>query len=118
MIKTPSVPHRGLKWIMGLSIFSLAGIVFGPWLQVAAKGESPEWSIRGVVRDDEGTVDGAVVRIQTTKHSAVTRSDGEFELAVPGSFSSPVKLTAWAEGYFIAGPVGDDRVDGQIAGDG
>jgi hypothetical protein len=39
------------------------------------------------------------------EHSAVTGSEGKFELAVPGSFSGPVKLTAWAKGYFIGGPV-------------
>ena len=116
MIKIPLYPHtcyasariptsRGSKWIAVLGVFVLAGIVFRPWLQVSAKGASPERIIRGIVRDDEGTLPGAVVRIQTTEHSAVTGSKGEFELAVPESFSGPVKLTAWAKGYFIGGPV-------------
>ena len=48
---------------------------------------------------------GAVVRIQTTEHSAVAGAKGEFELAVPESFGGPVKLTAWAKGYLIGGPV-------------
>ncbi len=88
-----------------LGIFVLAGIVFRPWFPVSAKGASPERIIGGIVRDEKGTVPGAVVRIQTMEHRAVTGSEGEFELAVPESFSGPVKLTAWAEGYFIGGPV-------------
>ena len=116
MIKTSLYPRtcyassrisisRSSKWIAVLGIFVLAGIVFCPWLQVSAKGASPERIIGGIVRDDEGTVPGAVVRIQTMEHSAVTGSEGEFELAVPESLSGPIKLTAWAKGYFIGGPV-------------
>ena len=116
MIKIPLYPHtccasgrisisRGLKWIAVLGVFVLAGIVFRPWFQVSADGASPERIIRGIVHDGEGIVSGAVVRIQTTKHSAVTGSKGEFELAIPESFSGAVKLTAWAKGYFIGGPV-------------
>ena len=96
---------RGSKWIAVLGFFVLAGIIFRPWFQVSAQGVSPESIIGGVVRDDEGPVSGAIVRIQTTEHSAVTGSEGEFELAFPESLSGPVKLTAWAKGYFIGGPV-------------
>jgi hypothetical protein len=93
------------KWIAVLGVFVLAGIVFRPWSQVSANGASSERVIKGIVRDDEGTVPEAVVRIQTMKYSAVSGSDGEFELALPESFRGPVKLTAWATGYFIGGPV-------------
>jgi hypothetical protein len=96
---------RSMKWVAVLGVFILAGIIFRPWFQVSAQGVSPERIVRGIVRDDEGPVSRAIVRIQTTEHSAVTGSEGEFELAVPGSFSGPVKLTAWAKGYFIGGPV-------------
>jgi hypothetical protein len=96
---------RGSVWIAVSHIFVLAAIAFGPLLQVAAKGASPERIIRGTVRDNEGPVPGAVVRIQTTEHSAVTDSRGEFRLAVPESYRGPVKLTAWAKGYFIGGTV-------------
>jgi hypothetical protein len=116
MIKIPLYPHRrydsarisisrGLKWIAVLGVFVSAGVAFCPWFQVSAQGASHEKIIGGIVRDDEGTVPGAVVRIQTMEHSTVTGSKGEFELAVPGSFSGLVKLTAWAKGYFIGGPV-------------
>jgi hypothetical protein len=96
---------KSWKWIVVLGVFVLAGIVFRPWFQVSAKGARPERIIGGIVLDDEGTVSGAVVRIQTTAHSALTGSEGEFALAVPESFSDPVRLTAWAKGYFIGGPV-------------
>ncbi len=96
---------RGLKWIAILGPFLLAGILFHPWLRVSADGTSPERTIGGFVRDDEGVISEAVVRIQTTEHSAITDSEGVFELAVPETFSDPVKLTAWAKGYFIGGPI-------------
>jgi hypothetical protein len=96
---------KGSKWIAVLSIFFLAGVLFYPWLQVSADGASPERIIGGFVHDDEGIVSEAVVRIQTTEKSAVTDSEGKFELSVPESFSDPVQLTAWAKGYFIGGPV-------------
>jgi len=116
MIKMPLYSHncyasarisisRGSKWIAVLGVFVLAGIIFRPWFQVSAQGVNPERIIRGIVRNDEGPVSRAIVRIQTTEHSALTGSEGEFELAVPESFSGPVKLTAWAKGYFIGGPV-------------
>ncbi|MBN2319053.1 MAG: hypothetical protein JXR49_08245 [Acidobacteria bacterium] len=90
---------------MILSVFVSVGIVFCPQFQVSAKGADPDRIIGGSVRDDEGAVSGAVVRIQTMEYSAVTGSGGEFELAVPEGYSGPVKLTAWAKGYFIGGPV-------------
>ncbi len=96
---------RDWKWIAVLGIFILSGIVFHPWLPVSAKGAAPESSIRGTVSGDEGALPGAVVRIQATKYSTATGFKGEFELAIPESFSGPVKLTAWAKGYFISGPV-------------
>jgi hypothetical protein len=116
MIKAPSYPRfclasarvsisRGSKWVAVLGVFLLAGILFHSWLKVSADGASPERTIVGIVLDDEGPVPGARVRIQTTEQSAMTGSEGAFELAVPESFSSPVKLTAWAKGYFIGGPV-------------
>ena len=116
MVKVPPYSHtdyasartsvsRGWKWVAALSFFLLAGIVFHSWHQVLAKGASPEKTIEGTVRDDKGIVSGAVVRIQATAHSAVTNAEGEFELGVPEPFQVPVKLTAWARGYYISGPV-------------
>jgi hypothetical protein len=98
-------PLKFSKWTTVLGISLLLGIVTGPCIRVLAKDSGPQTIIRGTVRDDEGAVPGAVVRIQTTEHSAVTGSKGEFELVLPESFRVPVNLTAWAKGYFIGGPV-------------
>jgi len=46
-----------------------------------------------------------VVRIQTTQYSTGTDAKGEFLLSVPESIVGTARLTAWAEGYFIGGPV-------------
>ncbi len=116
MIKIPLYPHtrnisattpksQALKWIAVLATFVLVEIVLCPWPQVSAKDTSYERIIRGTVRDSQATLPGAVVRIQTTQHSTITGLEGEFELTVPKIFSGPVKLTAWAKGYFIGGPV-------------
>jgi hypothetical protein len=98
MIKYPLRPI-GLKWIAVLGGFIVAGMIFLP-----AKDASPERTITGTAIDDNGRLAGAVVR-KTTENSAVTGSNGEFELSVPASVSGIVKLTAWAKGYYISGPV-------------
>jgi hypothetical protein len=96
---------RGSKWILVFGFFVLAGILFRPWFQISANEANPERIIGGIVSDDEGAVSGAIVRIQTTEYCTITGSDGKFVLVVPESCSGPVKLTAWAKGYFIVGPV-------------
>jgi len=58
----------------------------------------------GVVRDGSQPVAGAVVRIQSTATSTRTNQHGEFTLAVPAT-ALFVPLTAFAPGYYIAGPV-------------
>ncbi len=100
------------KWIAVLSVFVLAGIAV--WREVSAGGAGRERIVRGVVRSEEGPVAGAVVRIQTTEHSATAGPDGEFALSAPEAFSGPVKLTAWAKGYYIGGPV-EASPDGEKA---
>ena len=96
---------RELKWSLIFCLLITSAVIFRPWLQLPAEGSGSEKFIEGAVLDGETPVSGAVVRIQTTEHSAVTDHDGKFKLMVPGSFSNPVKLTAWAGGYFICGPV-------------
>jgi hypothetical protein len=96
---------RNRKWIAVLILFVSTGILFHPGLQVSAKEGSPGRIFRGTVLDDAAPISGAVVRIQTTGYSALTNSRGEFELAVPETYRGPIRLTAWAKGYFIGGPV-------------
>ena len=71
-------------------------------LTAAALGQ--DLSITGIVRDSAGPVRGATVRVQATSVVALTDETGRFRLASlpPGR---PVTLTAWAQGYYNAGPV-------------
>ncbi|MFZ5918179.1 MAG: hypothetical protein ACOYZ7_14650 [Chloroflexota bacterium] len=62
-------------------------------------------TIAGQVVGDDGPVSGAVVRVQTTAQAAITDTSGHFELATAGLGEGPFNLTAWATGYFCAGPV-------------
>ncbi len=94
-----------LKRILVLFIFIAAVIVFSPLFKAEAKVTNPDRIISGTVRDDKGPVSEALVRIPTTEYNALTGSDGRFQLEVPEAFSGPVRLTAWAKGYYIAGPV-------------
>jgi nitrate/TMAO reductase-like tetraheme cytochrome c subunit len=78
------------------------------WLVLAmagwALGAQGQTRAAGVVRDGSRGVAGATVRIQATAVSTVTNERGEFALAVPET-ALFVPLTAYAPGYYIAGPV-------------
>jgi hypothetical protein len=60
----------------------------------------PPGVISGVVRDAEGPVADAVVRVRLTEHSTVTAPDGAFTLTAL-TMTQPVSVTAWAEGYYV-----------------
>jgi hypothetical protein len=94
-----------LTWSAVPGLLVLSGIFFRTRPLGSIPEGSPERVISGIVRDDDGAVGGAIVRIQTKPNSATTSADGMFELAVPGSLEGRVRLTAWAKGYFIGGPV-------------
>ncbi|MCJ7612817.1 MAG: carboxypeptidase regulatory-like domain-containing protein, partial [Candidatus Aminicenantes bacterium] len=70
-------------------------------------------AISGLIRDDQGPIAGAVVRIKGTAHSVLTGADGTFVLAGPQS-DQAAAVTAWAPGYYIGGgqPVwpGDPKI--------
>ncbi len=57
-------------------------------------------TVTGLVMHDGEPVSGATVRIQATDRSTVTGPDGRFTMA---DVDGPVRLSAWAEGFFIAG---------------
>ncbi len=59
-------------------------------------------ALSGTVRDENGPVAGAIVRVQTTDHVAHTDSAGRFTLTglTPGE---AVSVSAWAPGYYIGG---------------
>jgi hypothetical protein len=63
---------------------------------------APSASVTGLVRDADGPVAGATVRVKTTANSTTTDSKGRFMLAGLEP-NEPVVLTAWAKGYYIGG---------------
>ncbi len=71
-------------------------------------------SISGTVRDAQGPVEGAVVRIQASSTADTTDADGKYLLQnlVP---DQAVRISAWAHGYYITGGLavdpGSDSVD-------
>ena len=77
--------------------------------------DSQNNTITGVVNDENGSLSGATVRVQTSKRFTTTGGDGRFSLEVDGLGDGPFDLTAWAPGYFCSGPVeassGQDGVE-------
>jgi hypothetical protein len=66
--------------------------------------------VTGVVRNQDGPVAGARVRIPGTAVTAVTDGEGRFRLTSPPADTG--RLTAWKEGHFIAGsPFGTSPLD-------
>ncbi|NOZ26732.1 MAG: hypothetical protein GXP39_01585 [Chloroflexi bacterium] len=61
---------------------------------------SQEDIITGVVRDAEGPIADAVVRVQNTENKTTTAEDGSFILKGIVA-TEPVTVTAWAEGYYF-----------------
>lgn len=59
-------------------------------------------TISGIVQDENGPVQGAVVRVQAS--NIFTKTDALGEFAITGlPQDASVKLTAWASGYYITG---------------
>jgi hypothetical protein len=61
-------------------------------------------AVYGVVRDRRGPVAGAKVRFQATDRATVTDAQGRFRLPSP---LGAQRVTAWKDGYFIAGASAD-----------
>ena len=69
-------------------------------LPVPSPTPLPPDAVSGVVRDEDGPVAGATVRVRTTNNKTTTAADGSFTLNGLTA-SVPVSITAWAEGYFV-----------------
>jgi hypothetical protein len=77
-------------------------IVAFPTTTVESAQQPPLTTISGFVRDANGPIAGATVRVKATENSAITDAEGHFVLSgLPEN--KPVALTAWAEGYYIGG---------------
>ncbi|MGC9521937.1 MAG: carboxypeptidase regulatory-like domain-containing protein [Anaerolineae bacterium] len=60
----------------------------------------PEGVIAGMVRDAEGPIGGARVRVKLTDYVTTSEEDGTFRLAdLP--MTTPISVTAWYTGYYI-----------------
>jgi hypothetical protein len=66
----------------------------------------PEEEITGEVRDDDGPIPGATVRVKGRPESIVTDAEGRFRLTVPRGAR---RVTASKDGYLIAGASTVDR---------
>ncbi|UCC97960.1 MAG: carboxypeptidase regulatory-like domain-containing protein [Phycisphaerales bacterium] len=80
---------------------ALAGACAGLVLAVLVQS-APSASVSGLVRDANGPVASATVRVKATANATTTDADGRFALADLEP-NKPVVLTAWAEGYYIGG---------------
>lgn len=60
----------------------------------------PQDLISGIVRDANGPVSGATVRVKLTDKATNSASDGSFTLSGL-ALTEPVSVTAWAEGYYV-----------------
>jgi hypothetical protein len=79
----------------------LAITAFGLGLFAYVTSASPSASVSGIVRDPDGPLGGATVRVRATDNFTFTSSDGSFALFSLEE-SQQVEITAWAEGYYIA----------------
>jgi mono/diheme cytochrome c family protein len=62
----------------------------------------PTATALGVVRDANGPIPGATVRVQATDNKTTTDADGRFVM-LGLQPDEPIVLTAWAKGYYIGG---------------
>ncbi len=97
------------RWLLLATAVAILGllIVAAFWLSRPPVSTLPKTDYEGTVRDDHGTLADAVVRLQTTDHFSHTDAAGRFRLARDGDH----RVTAWKEGYFIAGAPTDAPLD-------
>jgi hypothetical protein len=60
----------------------------------------PPNAVYGYVSDENGPIEAALVREKATENKTVTGGDGSF-IMNGLDITSPVTITAWAEGYFV-----------------
>jgi hypothetical protein len=86
------------------ALLLLLGLLAGAWVLCAGR-LTPERAVVGRVEDDAGPVAGARVRFKGDAHCTLTDRDGRFRL--PQRAGGPNRVTAWKDGYFIAGAPAD-----------
>lgn len=80
--------------VVSLVVVAIAGLV--AWQLWTARSDV---TIRGTVRNTDGPVAGAVVRVRTSSTSTTTDANGRFELKIPSD--GKTIITAWIPGYIV-----------------
>ena len=93
-----------VRWLM--LIAALVWMVVGTWAGWSTThpgrlNAQRSGTVSGVVRDADGPVDDATVRVQATRTETATDAQGQFTLAglIEGV---PVSISAWKHGYYSA----------------
>jgi mono/diheme cytochrome c family protein len=73
-------------------------------IEIASTPTNTPLEISGVVLDEDGPVEGAIVRVQTSDLYAISDEKGKFALSLDSPTNDPLNLTGWASGYFCSGP--------------
>ena len=82
----------------------ISGLIFCLLIPIAllVACRSRPTTLSGMVRDIDGPVSGAVVRVQATENHVISDKDGRFTFNDLDP-EKAVSLSAWSEGYYIAG---------------
>ncbi len=100
---------RGFAVWVSLCVACLAALVLAlnqhPVAAQVAAGSTPTpppqtVTLAGNVRDEDGPVAGAVVRVETTEGSTTTDAGGLFKLRIV-QVAAPITVTAWITGYYV-----------------
>ena len=83
-------------WIVGLVLPALVAMTVIVW----AEEKVGPTTVTGVVRNADGPIAGAHVRVRATDNMALSDANGVFKISLADA-TQPVTLTAWAPGHFI-----------------
>jgi hypothetical protein len=97
---SPTAPPTALPTVPPTVTPTIPPPIPSPVLSVVEGPTLPSDTVSGIVRDEDGPVAGATVRVRATDNKTTTAADGSFIL---GSLTAgvPVSITAWVEGYFV-----------------
>lgn len=92
-----SAVRCALTTSFSLTIVACSEVIQPPESVLPVRVKRP---VAGHVRDSDGPVKNAVVRLQGSSSSVITSTDGSFILTLPTTADSCV-ITAWAPAYYV-----------------